>query len=98
MQVEAVPEEGLVQILASNGSDEPFDERVRPRHKGDRLDFLDVEDPQIRSPTMISEERVMIGTDALGKWLASATLVEHTANADAVDMFRFNTESDDPTR
>jgi hypothetical protein len=25
-------------------------------------------------------------------------MVEHTAGADAVDMRRFNTESDDPTR
>jgi hypothetical protein len=39
----------------------------------------------------------MIGTEALGKWLAAASLVEHTAGADAVDMRRFNIESDDPT-
>ncbi len=40
----------------------------------------------------------MIGTQALGKRLAAPSLVEHTADADAVDMRRFNTESDDPTR
>jgi hypothetical protein len=39
----------------------------------------------------------MIGTEALGKGLTAASLVEHTANADAVDMRRCNTESDDPT-
>jgi len=40
----------------------------------------------------------MIGTAALGKWLAAASSVEHAADADAVDMRRFNTEFDDPTR
>jgi hypothetical protein len=29
MEVEAVPEEGLVEILAPKGSDEPLDERMR---------------------------------------------------------------------
>jgi|SRR6185312_5112638 len=40
----------------------------------------------------------MIGADALGKWLAAASLVEHPTHADPVDMCPFNTESDDPTR
>jgi hypothetical protein len=40
----------------------------------------------------------MIGTEALGKWLAAPSMVEHTAGADAVDVRRFNTESDYPTR
>ena len=40
----------------------------------------------------------MIGAEALGKWLAAASLIEHAADADAVDVRRFNTESDDPTR
>ncbi len=43
MKVESVPEEGLVEILAPKGSDEPLDERMRARHEGDRLEFLDVE-------------------------------------------------------
>jgi hypothetical protein len=40
----------------------------------------------------------MIGTEALWKWLAAPSMVEHTADADAVDMRRFNSESNDPTR
>ncbi|MDB6158845.1 MAG: hypothetical protein JWO04_2551 [Gammaproteobacteria bacterium] len=55
MEVEAVPEEGLVEILAPKGSDEPLDERMRARHEGDRLEFLDVENSQIRSPAMKPE-------------------------------------------
>ena len=55
MKIEAVPEENLVEILAPKGSDEPLDERMRLRHERDRLDFLDVENSQIRSPTMKAE-------------------------------------------
>ena len=40
----------------------------------------------------------MIGTESLGKRLAASRLVEHAADADTVDMRRFNTESDDPAR
>ena len=40
----------------------------------------------------------MIGAEAFGKWLAAASLIEHAACAGAVDVRRFNTESDDPTR
>ena len=61
MQVEAVPEEALVEILAPKGSDQPLDERMRARHKGDRLKFLDVEDAQIRPPAMKAEQWIMIG-------------------------------------
>jgi hypothetical protein len=41
-------------LLAPKGSDEPLVERMRARHKGDRFDFLDVENSQIRSPPMKS--------------------------------------------
>ena len=52
MQVEAVPEEGLVEILASKGPDQPLDERMRAGHEGDGPEFLDVESSQIRPPAM----------------------------------------------
>ena len=55
MKIEAVPEENLVEILAPKGSDEPLDERMRARYEGDRLEFLDVENSQIRSPAMKPE-------------------------------------------
>jgi hypothetical protein len=81
MQVEAVPEEGLVEILAPKGSDQPLDERMRARDEGNRLEFLDVEDAQIRPPAMKPEQWVMICTEALGKWLSAPGLVEHAADA-----------------
>ena len=98
MKIEAVPEENLVEILAPKGSDEPLDERMRARREGDGLEFLNVENSQIRPPPMKPEERVVVRTEAPGKWLAAASVVEHAADADAVDMRRFSSESDDTTR
>src|SRR5512143_3043646 len=66
MQVEAVPEEGAVEVLAPKGSDQPLDERMRPRHEGDRLQFLDVEDSQIPRPAMKPKQGVMIGSARTG--------------------------------
>jgi hypothetical protein len=77
MEVDAVPEEGAVKILAPKGSDKALYKRVRARHEWDGLKFLDVEHSQIRAPAMESQQRVMIGTEALGKWLTAAGLVEH---------------------
>ena len=88
MEVDAVPEEGVVEILAPKGSDQPLDERMRARCKGDGLELLDVENSQIRPPAMKPEQWVMIGTEALGKWLSASRLVEHAAVADAVDIAR----------
>lgn len=89
---------GLIEILAPNGSDKALYKWVRARHERDGLDFLEVENAEVRAPAMKSEQRVMIGTEALGKWLTTAGLVEHAADTDAVDMRRFNTESDDTAR
>ena len=52
MEIEAVPEEGLVEILTPKGSEQLLDERVRARREGNGLEFLDVENSQIRSPAM----------------------------------------------
>ncbi len=71
---------------------------MRARHKGDRLEFLDVENSQIRPPVMKPEERVVVGTETPGKWLAAPGVVEHAADTDAVDMRRFNSESNDAPR
>ena len=67
MQVAAVPEEGLVEILAPKGSDQSLDERVRTRRERDGLEFLDVENPQICSPAVESEQRIVIGAEPRGR-------------------------------
>lgn len=97
MKVETIPEEWSGEILTPKSSDEALYERVRARREGDGLKFHDVEHSQIRAPAMKSEQRVMIGAEAFGKWLTAPGLVEHATDRDAVDMRRFDTESDDTT-
>ncbi len=97
MKVETIPEEGLVEILAPKSTDEALYERMGTRREGDGLKFLNVEYSQIRAPAMKSEQRVIIGTEVFGKWLTAAGLVEHATDADAVDMRRFDSESNDTT-
>jgi hypothetical protein len=50
LQLCARPEQCMVQTLASNSADEPFDEGMRQRNVGDGLDFCHFQDPQIGLP------------------------------------------------
>ena len=51
-QVDGVPEEYAIKVLAPDCSDQPFDERMRDRSVGDRLDLLDLEDAQVGEPAV----------------------------------------------
>ena len=67
MKVETVPEESLVEILTPKGSDQPLDERMGARYEGGGLKFLDVKHSQICAPAMKTRQRIMIGTEMLGR-------------------------------
>jgi len=49
------------------------------------LDFVDLENPKVRRPTVRLEERIMIGADMPGCALTVDGSVEHAANVDACD-------------
>src|SRR3979409_896518 len=87
-----------MEVIASQGADEPLDEWVRARHEGDGLEFLDLKDPQVRSPAMESEQRVMIGTQVSWETVPPAGMIENPADSNAVNMCGLNTESHDSTR
>src|SRR5207244_11253326 len=83
-EVGAVPEKYLIQILAPNGADQPFDERMRNRHIRKRLDLLDLEDAEVGEPTVKAKQRVVIGADICRQRLAGDRVIEHTANRDLI--------------
>jgi hypothetical protein len=91
MQVETVPEEGLVEILAPKGSDEPLDERMRARHERDRLEFLNVDfvERQIKQYAL-GRKLWMFVYDKVGAQ-ASANLFSlvMTARANGVEPFEY---------
>jgi len=43
-EVDRVPEELAIEILAADGTDQPFDERMRSRLVRYGLDLIDIED------------------------------------------------------
>ena len=70
---------------------------MRNWNVGNRLDFLELEDAQVGEPAMETKQRVMIGTQALGKALARDCIVKHPANRYAIDRCTLDTEADQPS-
>jgi len=61
-EVHGIPEGNLIQVVSSDRADQALDERVRERDEGYRLDFVDVENPEIRLPAMEFEQGIIIRT------------------------------------
>ena len=60
LQIGRRPEERPVQAFATNGPDHAFDERMRERHVRHRLDFLHLEDAQIRLPLVGLVQAILV--------------------------------------
>jgi len=46
-EIEGIPKKHLIEDLAPDGPDQPFDERMRDRGIGHRYDFLNVQYSQV---------------------------------------------------
>ena len=53
----------LLEIFAANRADQPFDERMRNRDVGNRLDPVDFEYTKVRKQAVETKERIVVGTD-----------------------------------
>ena len=63
LQIERIPEEHAIEILAANGADQTFHKRMRNRHMGNRLDLVDFEYAQVGEPAMKAKQRVVVGAE-----------------------------------
>jgi hypothetical protein len=63
LEISSGPEQQAIQTFAPYGSNQPFDDRMGERHVRDRLDFSNVEDPQVRLPLMKPVQRIMVRTE-----------------------------------
>ena len=97
-QVHGVPEGHAIEILPANGADQAFDERMRDRYVGNRLDFLDFEYTQVREPAVKAKQRIVIGAEVFRYGLAGDGVVEHPADGYAVDVCARHTKTDDAPR
>jgi hypothetical protein len=98
LKIQSVPEQDVIQILSPKGADQPFNKRVRAGDKRYGLDFLDLEDSQVRSPAMESEQRIVVRTQMLRERLSRSGLVEHATDRHAIDVSRLDANADDPAR
>ena len=62
LKIQTSPEQDVIQILSPKGADQPFNKPVRAGDKRYGLDFLDLEDPQVRPPAMESKQWVVVRT------------------------------------
>ena len=93
------PEQHVIQILASQGADEPFHEGMGQGNVGDGLDFCHLQNPQIGLPLVEPIERIVVGAEAVRQpALASNGAVEHPTESDAIDRARMDAEPNDPAR
>jgi hypothetical protein len=96
LKIQTVPEQYVIQILSADSADQPFDERVRAGHEGYGFDFFNLEYPQIRSPAMESEQRIVVRAEMLREPLSRCGVVEHATSRDAIDVRRLGADADDP--
>jgi hypothetical protein len=89
----------MVQRLASNSADEPFDEGMRQRNLGDGLDFCHFQDPQIGLPLVEPIKRIVVRAQILRQpAMPSKGVVEHATECDPVDRAGMDAEANDPAR
>src|SRR5262245_40963790 len=98
LQINGRPEQGAVEAFASDGADQPFNTWMRERSVGNRLDFLDVQDPQIPLPLAEPIQRIMVRADVGWRRLAMRRSIEHAAQRDAVDYAAMHAKVHDAAR
>jgi hypothetical protein len=74
LKIQTTPEQDVVEILSPDGADQSFDERMGAGHEGYTLDLVNFEYPQVRSPAMESEQRIVVRTQMLWERLCRAVL------------------------
>jgi hypothetical protein len=79
LEISRGPEQQAIQTFAPPGPNQPFDDRMGARHIRHRLDFPDIEDPQVRLPLMKPVHRIMVSTEVGGQRLAARRVIEHPA-------------------
>lgn len=97
-QIDRIPEELMIQRLATNRPDEPFDEGMGNPKMWDGLEFFDLQYPQVGKPAVKSKQRVVIRAQILRLGLTSRGPIEPPAHGYPLDMGHFNTKTNDPTR
>jgi hypothetical protein len=93
-QVDSCPKQSTVQVLATNGSNQSLDERMRYWHIGHCFDLRNAKDSKVRLSLMESIQRIMIRTQIFRNRLPSNRSMEHAAKSPTIHDPDVNSESD----
>ena len=95
-KVASCPIEDVIQHFSSDGSNQPFNERMRQGNVWDRFQLGDFKNPQVGAPLSEFKQWIVIAAraDRQGN-LAGNDLVEHPADSGPVDITGVRSESDD---
>jgi len=63
LKINRNPEKHAVKALAPDRPDQPFDERVRDRDVRNRLDRIDLQNPQVREPPVKAKQRIVVSAE-----------------------------------
>jgi hypothetical protein len=92
-QISTRPEQRMIQIFASNRTDEPFHERMGQGNVGDGFDFCHLQDPQIGLPLVKLIKRIVVGAEVLRHAALTANgAVEHSTERDPIDRTGLDAE------
>ena len=97
-KITGIPEQHLVEIFSPRRSDQALHEGVGPGHMRHGLDFVDLQNPQVRRPTVRLEQRIMIRAEVSRGALPMHGGVEHAAEVGAIDRTAVHADADEATR
>lgn len=95
-QIGGIPEQDVVEILAADRSDQPFDEGMGDGHVRYRFDLLDAEDLQVGPPSVKCKQRIVIGTEIPRDTEARDGAVKHSTQCRPIDVPGLDRKPDNP--
>ena len=79
-QIDCIPEKHAVKMLAPNGADQSFNERMRNGNVGNRLDLSNFDHAQVGQTTVETKQRIVVATQVFRSGLAGRGVIEHPAH------------------
>jgi hypothetical protein len=93
-EITGIPEQHMVEKFSPHRADQALHEWVRQRHIRHSLDFIDLQDPKVRLPTVRLKQRIVIGAEMSRGAPAMNSGVEHPADVGAIDRTTMHADAD----
>jgi hypothetical protein len=98
-KIAGCPIEDVIQQFSTDGSNQPFNERMGHGDVRDGFQLGDFKDPQVGAPLSELKQRIVIAAQPERQGtLAGNDLVEHPADSRPVDIAGVHSESNDASR